>query len=157
MEFAVRGRTVATAATADHCVAELWNPHSTQRIRVREIALNCIAAAPAAGASVYLRRSTARGTAGSTVTPGIQHDADRAIAPPSGALLDLAAFTGQPTFETGGFWGWGFAAVQASGVIYPFGNWAPKGLVIPPAAGLCIVTAAAVAIPASEVMFAVEE
>lgn len=155
-EYLVRGRTVATAATADHGVAHLWNPHASQRLRVKEIGINCIAAAPAAGASVYLRRTTVRGTAGSTVTPGIQHDVDRAIAPPSGALLDLAAFTGQPTFETGGMFGWGFAAVQASGILYPVGL-SPKGIAIPPGAGLAIVTAVAVVIPASEVWFGFEE
>lgn len=150
--YSVRGRTAATAATADHGVATLWNPHSTKRIRVLEFGL-CCTAAPSAGASIYLRRASARGTPGSTVTPAIQHAHGRDIAPPSGALLDLATYSVQPTFETGGFMGWVFAAVAASGLIYPI----PRGIEVPPGAGLSMVTAAAVAIPISEVWFQWEE
>ena len=150
--YSVRGRTVATAATLDHGVATLWNPHATQRLVVYEVGL-CAAAAPAAGASFYLRRSTARGTAGSTVTPAIQQAFARAVAPPSGALLDLATYTGQPTFEAGGFMGWVLAAVAASGIIVPI----PRGIEVPPGAGLSIVTAAGVAVPASEVWFGWQE
>jgi len=150
--YSVRGRTVATAATQDHGVATLWNPHATTRLVVYEVGL-CATAAPAAAASFYLRRASARGTAGSTVTPGIQHNFARGIAPPSGALLDLATYTGQPTFETGGFMGWVLAAVAASGIIVPI----PRGIEVPPGAGLSIVTAAAVAVPASEVWFGWQE
>ena len=150
--YSVRGRTVATAATLDHGVATLWNPHATQRLVVYEVGL-CAAAAPAAGASFYLRRATARGTAGSTVTPGIQHNFARGVVPPSGALLDLATYTVQPTFEAAGFMGWVLAAVAASGIIVPI----PRGIEVPPGAGLSIVTAAGVAIPASEVWFGWQE
>lgn len=150
--YSVRGRTVATAATANHSVATLWNPHATARLVVYEFGL-CAAAAPAAGASFYLRRATARGTPGSTVTPGIQHSLARAIAPPSGALLDLATYSAQPTFEADGFLGWVLAAVAASGIIVPI----PRGIEVPPGAGLSIVTAAAIAVPASEVWFGWQE
>lgn len=147
--YTVRGRTVATAATADHGVAALWNPHATQRIKVVQCAL-VASAAPSAGATIKLRRMTARGTGGSTVTPGIQHHSTRAVAPPSGVLLDLAAYTVQPTFDTGDLGlGWILAAVAASGVVYPI----PGGIEIPPGAGLAIVTGAAIAIPASDVTF----
>jgi hypothetical protein len=150
--YMVRGRTVATAATADHCVATLWNPSTTVRIIVYEIAL-CANAAPAASAGIYLRRASARGTAGSTVTPAIQNDVARLLAPPSGALLDLATYTGQPTFETLGLYGWTLAAVAASGLIIPF----PRGIEVPVGTGLSIVTTNAVAIPASDVSFLWEE
>ena len=147
--YSVRGRTAATAATADHACATLWNPHSTHRIRVVQISL-CASAAPSAGCTLKLRRATARGTAGSTVTPGVMHHSLRAIAPPSGAVLDLAAYTTQPTFETGDLGlGWVLAAVAAAGVIYPI----PNGIEIPPGAGLSITTGAAIAIPASDVTF----
>lgn len=147
--YSVRGRTAATSATADHAVAQLWNPHSTQRIKVIQVSL-VAAAAPSAGSTIKLRRTTARGTAGSTVTPGIVHHSLRAIAPPSGALLDLAAFSVQPTFETGDLGlGWVLAAVAASGIVYPI----PNGIEIPPGAGLAITTGAAIAVPASDVIF----
>ena len=80
-------------------------------------------------------------------------DDARAIAPPSGALLDLATYTVQPTFKTDGLLGWVLAAVAASGIIVPV----PRGIEVPPGAGLSIVTAAAVAIPASEVWFGWQE
>jgi len=147
--FTVRGRTVATSATVDNGVAALWNPHATHRIKVIQIAL-VAAAAPSAGATIKLRRISGRGTAGSTVTPSIVNHSERSIAPPSGALLDLAAYSVQPTFESGDLGiGWVLAAVAASGIVYPI----PSGIVIPPGAGLCITTGAAVAVPASDVTF----
>lgn len=150
--FSVRGRTAATTATLDHTVAQLWNPHTTSRIAVLEFGL-CCTAGPAAGASIYLRRTTSTGTAGSTVTPAIQQGFQRDCVPQSGCLLYLAAFTVQPGFETYGFMGWVFANVAASGLIYPI----PRGIEIPPGTGLAIVTAAAIAIPISEVWFQWEE
>jgi len=147
--YTVRGRTVATATTVDTAAAALWNPHATQRIRVIQFAL-CAAAAPATGASLKLRRISARGTPGSTVTPGIANHSLRALDRPSGALLDLALYTAQPTFEAGDLGlGWILAAVAAAGVIYPI----PGGIEIPPGAGLCITTGAGIAIPASDVVF----
>ena len=145
--YRVRGRTVATAATAGHAIAALWNPHTTKRIVVLEIGLFKTAVGTAADA-IEVRRTTARGTPGSTVTPLIQQADERDIAPGSGALLDLAAFTVQPTLETVGLFGWVAAAVAGSGVVYPTG-----GIVIPPAAGIAIVQVAATAWPASEVHF----
>lgn len=148
--YSVRGRTVATAATADHGVSGLWNPHATQRIKVVQFSLS-LATAPAAGAGIKLRRMTARGTPGSTVTPGIQQHSSRGVAPPSGALCDLAAYTVQPTFDTGDLGiGWIFPAVAAAGIVMPIPG---GGLEIGPGAGLAIVTNAAIAIVASDVVW----
>ncbi len=152
MSYRVNGLTVATAATADHGICALWNPHSTQRIVVTEISLSAVAA-PGAAAGVELRRISARGTPGSTVTPAIQQHSERAVAPVSGALLDLATYTVQPTAEAGGLWGWVLGAVIGCGFIYPI----PKGFVIGPGAGLALVTRAAIAIPACEVGVVWEE
>lgn len=149
--YRVRGRTAATAATAGHAIAALWNPHATKRIRVVEFGLFKTGAGAAADA-LELRRSTTRGTPGSTVTPAIQQDDDRDLAPPSGALLDLAAFTVQPTLEAGGLFGWVAANVAGSGLLYPTG-----AIVLPPGAGLVIVQIAATAWPASDVSFRWEE
>lgn len=150
--FSVRGRTAATTAAAGLAVAALWNPHATSRISVVEFGL-CCTVAPAAGASILLQRLSARGTPGSTITPAIQQGFQRDCTPQSGALLDLAIWTGVPTIEAAGFMGWVFAAVAASGIIYPI----PRGIELPPGTGLCIVTAAAILIPASEVWFQWEE
>ena len=148
--YSVRGTTAATVATAGHAIAQLWNPHATQRITVSKIAI-FKRGAGTSGDALEVRRSTARGTAGSTVTPGITQDENRTVAPVSGALLDLAAFTAQPTLEAGGLDGWGAAAVTGSGVIIPV------NFVIPPGAGLVLAQIAATIWPISEVVFRWEE
>lgn len=150
--YSARGRTVASNGTANHGVAALWNPHATQRLRVREIGL-VAAAAPGAGSTILVARISARGTAGSTVTPTIASAHNRGIDRPSGALLDLATYSVQPTVDGIALRGWVLAAVAASGVILPFRD----GIEIPPGAGLAIVNGAAIAVPASDVYFEWEE
>lgn len=152
MAYRCNGLTVASAATVDHGVAGLWNPHSTLRIRVIEISLVAVAA-PGAGAGVELRRMSARGTAGSTVTPAIANHDARSIAPPSGALLDVATYSVQPTLEANGLWNWVLSAVIGSGFIYP----TPLGIVVPPGAGLVLVNRAGIVVPACEVTFVWQE
>ncbi len=153
--YLVRGRTAATAATADHAIAQIWNPHATQRIKVVEFSVFKQGGAGTAGDSFRFRRTSARGTAGSTVTPGIEHHIERAVAPVSGFLLDLAAFTVQPTLVAGSEIppGWTAPAVQGAGIVKPF----PGGIVVPPGTGLVIVQVAATIWPVSEIGFAVLE
>lgn len=148
--YSVRGRNAATAATADHALFGIWNPHATQRIKVLSVAIFAQGAAPAGGHSCRLRRITARGTAGSTVTPGISAHSTRGVAPVSGVVLDLAAYSVQPTLDTTdlGF-GFTFAAVQSSGLIYPI----PGGIEIGPGAGLAAIQVPATAFVASEISF----
>lgn len=143
--YTVRGRNAATAATANHTIAQLWNPHATQRIKVIQVILFKTAVGTA-GDAFRLRRSTARGTAGSTVTPDINNHSEVGIAPPSGALLDLAAFSVQPTLAAAELPpDWVAAAFAAAGVIYAV----PGGIVIPASQGLALVQVAATAWPIS--------
>lgn len=146
--YFVSGRTAATAATAGHAAAQLWNPHATVRVTVWEIWIGANAA-PAASCAVHVRRSTTRGTGASTVTPAIQNDGARGGAPPSGFVVDLAAFSVQPTLEAIALAGWTLGAVAGSGIIMPF----PRGIEVPPGAGLVLVCGNAVAIPASDITF----
>lgn len=146
--YAVRGRTAAAAATANHAIAVLWNAHATKRIAVTEIAVFKTGAGAAADALV-IQRTTTRGTAGSTVTPDIDNSYQADVAPPSGPLLDLAAFSAQPTLATPPLKGFVAAAVAASGIVFPV----PRELVVPPGTGLAIIQIAATAWPASEVSF----
>ena len=150
--YSARGVTAATAATADHTVFGLWNPDSLKRITLLEIGLFKTTGGTA-GDSIYLGRTTARGTAGSTVTP----DADNAWTgddiPSSGALLDLAAYSVQPTKATPNLWGWVAAAVAASGVIWP----CARGIAIPPGTGVAINQRVATIWPISEVYAVWEE
>lgn len=106
--------------------------------------------APDATAAFRLKRSTARGTPGSTVTPDIDNHGERAAAPVSGALLDLSAFTVQPTLDASEL-GPEFqaAAAAASAFMYDI----PGGIVIPPGTGLVIAQIVAIAYVASTIHF----
>lgn len=149
------GLTVATAATDAHAIFGIWNPSATKRIYLREFAVVAVAA-PGAGAGLEPRRMSARGTPGSTVTPGIPNADQNDTAPTSGWLLDLATYSVQPTLVANSPLrpAWVFAAVVASGLIYPY---AGPGLMIPPGAGIVFVNRAAIVFPASEVSVLVEE
>lgn len=145
--YIVRGRTAATVATADHAIFQVWNPHSTQRIKLIQWSIFKEAVGTAAD-GLRFRRSTARGTAGSTVTPDIDTHSERAIAPPSGFLLDLAAFSAQPTLDASELGqGWVASAVAASGGVFAI----PGGIVIPPGTGIVAIQTKATIWPISEV------
>jgi hypothetical protein len=151
--YLAQGTTAATAATDQHAIAEIWNPSSTLTLIIRRIVLVAFAP-PGAGAGYLVRRSSAKGTAGSTVTPGAaSHLRNPGTAPQSSFTLELAAFTGQPTLVSGDLDGWVFAAVAASGIVMPY----PEGIEIGPGTGLCLVNRAAIVFPTSEVTFLVEE
>lgn len=149
--FSVNGLTVATAATDAHAICAIWNPDSLKRIWVHEVSIFA-AAAPGAGAGFEIRRTTTRGTAGSTVTPDADNAHEDGDVPASGFLLDLAAYSAQPTTQTPALMGFVFAAVAASGIVMPL-----RRIVVPPGTGLALVNRAAIAVPASEVGFVVEE
>lgn len=152
--YRTNGLTAATAGTDAHAIAQIWNPSSTKRIEIVELGI-CATTAPAAGAGFVLRRSTARGTPGSTVTPNAEAADSRDAAPDSGFLLDLAAFSVQPTLAAGELGpAWMLAPVAGSGLIYPVGG---RGLTVPPGTGVCLVNRAAVITPISEVFFVVDD
>jgi hypothetical protein len=155
----ISGRSAATAGTANHVLAQLWNPSSAVRMIVYEVWL-CANAAPTAGTALYLVRSSARGTAGSSITSTIDNDNERLLIPPSGAILDFAAFSVQPTLSpaagtntAGMFATWDFAAVVGSGIIAPF----PRGIIIPAGFGLCLAQKTGVIFPVSDIGFVWEE
>ncbi|MGH9908108.1 MAG: hypothetical protein ACRD8U_21260 [Pyrinomonadaceae bacterium] len=150
--YYVRGVTAATAATADHAICALWNPAAGRRIKVVEFAV-FKAGTGASSDSVKIERITARGTAGSTVTPDADNSAEADAIPDSGALLDLAAYSAQPTRATPGLYGWVAPNVAGAGIILPF----PRGITIPPGAGLALTQRAATAWPISEVTFIFED
>jgi hypothetical protein len=130
-----------TSATDAHAIFDIWNPSSTRRIELLEIGYFAVGT-PGAGMGFLFRRATARGTGGSTVTPTADHHTKRDAAPDSGFVIDLAAFSGQPTLD-GDELGptWVSPAVAASGVVLPI----PRGIEIPPGTGLACVNRAAVA------------
>ncbi len=157
--FMISGRTAATAATANHVLAQLWNPATAYRLKVVEVWISANAA-PTASTSLYLVRTSARGTPGTSITTTIDNDTERKLAPISGSIIDFAAFSVQPTFSpaagtntAGMFATWTYAAVAGSGIIMPI----PRGIIIPAGFGLAIAQKTAVIFPISDVGFVVEE
>ncbi len=147
-DYAVGGRSSATAATANHAGAALWNPHSTIPLRVTEIAWSKTVAT---ADNLAIMRITARGTAGSTVTPTIVNDFLRGVAPPSGALLDLAAYTVQPTLDGSLYlYRWNLPAAVGAGIFWTFRT----PLRVPPGTGLALVTPPGTVLQPADVTFA---
>lgn len=98
--YAAGGRSTAanTAAVGDP-LALLWNPSASVSIFLREFRYARTVAT--AGGPLALARVTARGSSpGATVTPDIDSDFEKALAPPSGALIDLGLWSG--TFPNAG-------------------------------------------------------
>ena len=151
MRYGVGGRSAATAATANHAAVGLWNPSSTVRLYVVQI--HC-SKTVATVDNHQLRRISARGTAGSTVTPAAADSFDARVAPPSGALLDLAAYSAQPTLISGSMMRTHLPAAIGAGYMWVFeGN----PLVVPPGEGIAIVTPVAVVLQPSDFSFIWEE
>jgi hypothetical protein len=136
--YRVAGRSAATAATIDHVAAALWNPSTGKRIILLEIHL---AKTVATVDNQGIQRITTRGTPGSTVTPDIDNDDNASLAPVSGALLDLAAYTVQPTLAGPNKQRWNLPAAIGAGVMWVFGT---EGLTIPAGTGIAVVTPVAV-------------
>ncbi len=150
--YSIGGRSAATAATANHAAAGIWNPHATDRIRIKEI---WISVPTAAAAVIGLLRNTTRGTAGSTVTPAIQNADGRDVAPVSGFLLDLATYSAQPTLDsaTAYQWRWNLPATAGAGIIAVFND----PIIVPPGAGIVVVTPTATVFPACDFTFIIED
>jgi len=149
--YAVAGRTVATAATANHVAAQLWNPHATKSIYVREV---WAFVTTAASANFGLSRSSARGaTPTATVTPDADNAFDRRAVPPSAAVLETATFGTQPTLAGPNMAQAISAAVIGAGWVFGF----PEAIEVPAGTGLCVTTTIAAAFPASDITFAWDE
>lgn len=93
--YSVGGRCAALPAVTQSPLGVLWNPHATKDIYV--VSLSCFRSTLGAASQYIWLRTTTRGTPGSTVTPDIDNDVERLLAPISGAVLDLAAYTVEPT------------------------------------------------------------
>lgn len=153
--YSVTGKTAATAVTIDHAIAQIWNASTSKRLWVREI--HVFKQAVGAADEPVIRRSTARGTAGSTVTPGTIQEREQIAVPPSGFLLDLAAFTVQPTLAgtqaTGSLESAVIPAAIGAGIMW---SW-QEPWEVPAGQGLVVTTGIALAFPVSRVTFRVED
>lgn len=142
------GRTTATAATANHAGAALWNASAVKSLFVTQLAW---AKTVATVDNVGLVRISARGTPAATITPGTQNDVDADGAPPSGALLDLGAYSVQPTLvsATTYMMRWNLPATIGSGFIMPV----PDMIEVPAGQGLLLLTPPAVILQPGDVTF----
>ena len=96
--FEVAGRSLATAGTADHCAAQIWNPSTTIDIYVVEIFFQKTVAT---ADHHMISRSTARGaTPTATSTPDADNDYENRNTPASAFVLELGTFGTQPTLAT---------------------------------------------------------
>jgi hypothetical protein len=110
--YSVGGRSAATTAAINVAAAQLWNPHTTKSIKVGEI---WVRKSVATADNHILYPTVLRGVPGSTITPDVDNHFQRQYAPGSGALLDLGAFTTQPTIQIPRFLGAGAKGEAASG------------------------------------------
>ena len=137
--YYVTGFHTGAVVSGDPLV-QLWNPSTTKRIKVLNVAY--FVADNTGGTALRWRivRSTARGTVpGLTVTPDADNEAERAAAPGSGMVLEFGPFTTQPTQATPALASPGVTPAttnnNSSGFVLPL----PRGIVVPPGSGLCIV------------------
>lgn len=143
--FSAAGRSLDTAATANHVAAQLWNPDSVRSLFVVEFHVAKV------GATIDqhgIARSTARGaTPTATVTPDLDNDYEREITPDTGAVLELATFGTQPTLAAPDMARGDLPAATGASVPWVFPG---RGIRVPPLTGLCIFTTAAVVLQDSD-------
>jgi len=148
--YEVAGRSAATAGTINHAGAALWNPSTTKGIKIMEVWwFKRVATAD----NIALQRITTKGTPASDVTPDIDNDLDKAVAPPSGFVLSLGAYSAQPTLSTPPLRQLNLPATVASGFKWVW----DKGLFIPQSTGVAFVSPDAVVLQPGDVTFIVDD
>lgn len=151
MEFSISGRSAATAATANHCAAQLWNPSTTRPLWVMEVSMFIRTAAVG---NLAIKHSSARGaTPATSVTAAATNDLDGETAPLTGAVAEFALFTTQPTLTGNIVFGYNFPAAISAGFQRRFDNPARHGVKVAPGTGLCLYTPDAVILPAADITF----
>jgi hypothetical protein len=136
------GGAGAAPSTVPESIATLWNPHGTKALYV--VSMAWARESGTGTVTMILIRVSARGTAGSTVTPDADNHVNRRASPASGAILDLADYTVAPTEEGPDLWRWHCDRPQ-SGIEVFF----RQPIVVPAGTGLNLKEAAGTASPAS--------
>lgn len=150
--YSVRGRTAATAANIDDAVFGFWNPHGTAIVRLMAILMVTQSSTSQPWNAGIFRRTTARGTPATTVTPDISNDGRYGVGPVSGVLLDTS-FSAQPTLEAddwGPRAGVGFVTSN-EGQVALMHRFQGSGLYIPPGTGIALIQKEAIVSPVFEV------
>jgi hypothetical protein len=146
--YSIGGRHGAVAATNNHAAGALWNPHSTKRLWVVDMSW-AVTAGGATSPRIALIRTSTQGAPGSTVTPGIGNAWEGDVAPPTGAVLDLAAYSVQPTLQPEALWRDTWAPTVGIG----FQKLFPEGICVPPGTGLAMITTSFDAIDIGDLTF----
>jgi len=139
VRHAVSGRGTCAATTA-HAIATLWNPHASQAISVT--AIGAIANAVPGGLTSYKRVST-RGTPASTVTPDADNSYNRKAVSDAAPVLDLGAYSVQPTTDGNSLIRTPHQVNAAGGGI----DYLPVPITIPAGTGLAVNTTTAAVTP----------
>ena len=135
--YAVAGRSGTTAATSGHSICSLWNPAGGEAISVWQVHYHFLS-----GNNVLsLCRTTTKGTPATTVTPDADNDFGRRAAPSSAPVLDLGAYSVQPTKVASDNLRCGSAG--AIGANFSWALTVP--ITVPPGTGLAINQTSAVA------------
>jgi hypothetical protein len=151
MEFVLSGRSAATAATANHVAAQIWNPSTSRPIWVTQISMFIRTAAVG---NLAIKRSSARGaTPATSVVAAASNDLDGDTAPVSAAAAEFALFTTQPTLTGNILWDYNFPAAVSAGFQTRFDNPNRHGIKVAPGTGLCLYTPDAVILPAADISF----
>jgi hypothetical protein len=142
----------ATAATADQAGAQLWNPHATKSIYVREVWVFSTAAT--AQHPSLIRTTTAGTTPGTTVTPDADNAFDRRAVPASGALLYAATFAAYPTVAAPYLCRATLPAAIGAAAMFSFLD---QPVEVPAGTGLAVATPIATALQANRYTFIWDE
>lgn len=127
------------AADAGEVGANLWNPHASMALAVRQVEVNA-AAQTTDGFTVRLRRTTTQGGGGGTFTPDADNHSRRRAAPVSGAILRRGNFSSAPTVSGPALGSWHMSA-PTGGML---SLWLPTPILVPAGTGLGVEFAAAV-------------
>lgn len=150
--YGVGGDGAATAATVNQSGANLWNPHGTKSIYVREV--HVFSTAATVQAPSLVRTSTAGSSPTTTVTPDADNHFDRRAAPPSGAVLYLASFSTYPTVQDPYLLRAHLPAAIGAAVMWSFLD---VPIEVPAGTGLAVATPVATALQANRYSFCWDE
>lgn len=149
--FSVGGRSTSnTAAAANECVGNLWNPSSTRSVWVAEFSWSNRDNPAAVDTLRFCRTSTAGTTPASTVTPDADNDFERETSPQAGVLLHLANFATEPVLELPELFR---LVIPASGSPHSLTWLFRGGIRVRPSTGLALATTGAVAEAPTDVTF----
>jgi hypothetical protein len=143
--YSVAVDTIATSAATDQAACEFWNPHGSAPLAVTRIT---IYGQSTTAHFISLRRTTAQGTAGITITPDLDNAYDRLAAPHTGVTLGHQ-FSVQPTLVATFLTRRGNGDEIGFPVIMDF----PVPVTVPAGTGLALVSVDGVGIPTSLVTF----